>query len=127
MSLSEAERDARRILNLDTIPARLGDGNGSVYDLSNPGFYWLRKLEADGRLSKPFSLPINPLANIPVKDGLPVSIGYDLKGIQCIYQADNTAMLSANQNPYLLNPLDTALSVSYVPSSAVSTHVGGAA
>lgn len=109
MSLDSAIADARRSLNLDLIPARLGDGNGSVYDLSSPGYYFLRKLEADGRLSKPFSLPVNPLANIPVSDGTPVLIGYLPNGTQCIYSADQTAMLSSNTNPYLLNPLDTAV------------------
>lgn len=88
MSLDNAISEARRALNLDLIPARLGDGNGSVYDLSSPGYYFLRKLEADGRLSKPFSLPVNPLANIPVSDGTPVLIGYLPNGTQCIYSAD---------------------------------------
>jgi len=109
MSLETAEREARRVLNLDLIPARLGNGTGTVYDLANPGNYFLRKLEANGNLSQPFSLPINPLASIPPHDGLPVSIGYDLRGIQCIYSADNVSMQSANVSPLILNPLDTAV------------------
>lgn len=109
MSLELAISDARRAINRDLIPARLGNGSGTVYDLSNPGNYFLRKLEADGQLSQPFSLPVNPMASIPPIDGLPISIGFDTRGIQIIYQADNVSMLSANVSPLILNPLDTAV------------------
>ncbi len=109
MSLVEAEQLARRALNRDLLPARLGNGTGTVYDLSAPGNYFLRKLEADGALSQPFSLPVNPLASIPPIDGQAVDIGYDPRGIQCIWQANTASMLAANINPYILNPLDTAV------------------
>jgi len=109
MSLEQAIQEARRATNRDLIPARLGNGAGTVYDLTTPGNYYLRKLEADGNFSQPFSLPVNPLANIPPVDGLPVSIGYDLRGTQVIWQADNVAMVSANVSPLILNPLDTAV------------------
>ncbi len=109
MSLEGAIQDARRAINRDLLPARLGNGQGSVYDLSVPGNYFLRKLEADGALSQPFSLPINPLASIPPVDGMPVDIGYDPRGIQCIWQCNTASMLSANVSPLIVNPLDTAV------------------
>lgn len=120
MSLEQVIQEARRILNVDLIPARLGDGNGNVYDLNNIGNYYLRKLEANGGLSQPFSLPVNPLASIPPKDGLSVSIGYDLRGIQCIWQADVIGMQASNVNPLILNPLDTAV-YGKVSQSSIAT------
>lgn len=109
MSLELAILEARRAINRDLIPARLGNGTGTVYDLTTPGNYFLRKLEANGNFSQPFSLPVNPLASIPPVDGLPVSIGYDVRGTQVIWQADNVSMVSANVSPLILNPLDTAV------------------
>jgi hypothetical protein len=109
MSLDQAIQDARRVLNVDPVIARLGDGNGNVYDLSAPGSYWVRKIEANAKLSQPFSLPVNPLANIPVADGTAVLLGYDQFGTFCIYSANRVGMLSSNTNPYILNPLDTAV------------------
>lgn len=109
MSLDDAIRDARKLSNKDMYIARLGDGTGTVYDLTQPGNYWIRKQEAGGVLSKPLSLPVYPNANLPVKDGLSVRVGYDEDGIQCIIRASRTGLLSANISPYLLNPLDTAV------------------
>ncbi len=109
MSLEQAIQDARRAINRDLLPARLGNGTGTVYDLQNQGNYYLRKLEANGGLSQPFSLPLNPLANIPPVDGMPVDIGYDPRGVQCIWQCNTASMLSANVNPLILNPIDTAV------------------
>ncbi len=109
MSLEQAIQDARRILNVDPIIARLGDGNGNVYDLVFTGYYFCRKIESDNKLSKPFSLPLNPLASIPPRDGQPVILGYDSFGIFCIYSANRLGMISGNTNPLILNPLDTAV------------------
>ncbi len=109
MTLEQAIQDARRALNRDLLSGRLGNGTGTVYDIQNPGNYFVRKLESNGQLSQPFSLPVNPLANVPVRDGQAVSIGYDARGIQVIWQADTVSMLAANVSPLIINPLDTAV------------------
>ncbi len=109
MSLDQAIQEARRSINADPIVARLGYGDGNIYDLSTPGNYWVRKIEASGNLSQPISLPLNPLASIPVSDGISVLLGYDLYGIFCIYSANRLGMLSGNVSTLILNPLDTAV------------------
>ncbi len=109
MVAEETIQGARRVLNLDPIIARLGYGDGTVYDLQNTGYYWVRKTQSDGTLSRPFSLPLNPLASFPPKDGLPVVLGYDLFGNFCVYAANPVGMKAANVNPLILNPLDTAV------------------
>lgn len=110
MSLEGAIQDARKALNRDLIAARLGDnGQGNPYDLDTPGNYWVQKVEANGNLSQPISLPIYSNANIPPKAGLAVYIGYDEFGTQCIWRASRTGLLSADISPLILNPLDTAV------------------
>lgn len=109
MSLDDAIRAARRILNVDLLPARLGDGSGNVYDLTRPGNYYVRKIGSNGELSQRISLPLYPNANIPVREGTAVLIGYDENGKQCIYRANTSGLLSANVNPLSLNPLDPAV------------------
>jgi hypothetical protein len=109
MTLDTAIQDARKALNRDLLPARLGDGSGTVYDLTQPGNYWVRKVEANGGLSQAFSLPVYANANVPVSDGIAVLIGYDERGRMCIYRADAGGLLNANISPYILNPLDTSV------------------
>lgn len=110
MSLDQAITDARKALNRDLLPARLGDnGQGNPYDLDTPGNLWVQKIESNGGLSENVSLPVYPNANIPVKSGVPVELGYDERGTLCVYRANAAGLSSANINPLILNPLDTAV------------------
>lgn len=109
MSLDDAISNARQQLNIDTQLAYLGDGSGDPRDRVTIGNYFVRLVQADGRLSKAFSIPAHPNAKFPVVDGFAVRLGYDEDGDQVILGAYRPGVQSAGVNPLTLNPLDTVV------------------
>lgn len=120
MALDDAISDARKQLNLETQLAYLGNGSGDPRDRKNVGNYFVRIVQADGRLSSAVSMPAHPNAKFPVNDGFAVRLGYDEDGDQVIMGAYRPGVQSAGVNPLILNPLDTVVN-SIVVAAKFST------
>lgn len=103
-------RNARKRLNFDTESAEIGrgDGQGDPRDRTVKGNLYVRRILPDGGRSGPISLPVNPNANLDVREGFPVRLGYDSNGKYCILEADVITYRSTGGNALLLNPLDQA-------------------
>ncbi len=109
MSLDDAISNARQQLNIETQLAYLGNGSGDPRDRKQVGNYFVRIVQADGRLSAAISMPAHPNAKFPVNDNFAVRLGYDEDGEQVILGAYRPGVQSAGINPLTLNPLDTVV------------------
>lgn len=96
-------QNARKQLGLDRLPAILGDGSGQPR--TSEGFYWVRKIEADG-LAAAVKLPLAAGVSITVADGTPCQIGWNEDRQQVIYPASAQTLKASGVNPLTVNPLD---------------------
>lgn len=104
---------SRRRLGFDVQIGYLGKGDGDPRDPRTAGNLWVRFLMSDGLYSAAVSLPVDGNANIIILEGLPVDIGLNSSGQQCILRMDVEGLRLAGQSPLVLNPLDpTAHAVS---------------
>lgn len=95
-------RRFRRRYRIDNEILILGDGNGNVAD--GTGKYYVRRKEAEGRLSEPFALELERNANLPERDGLSVVVGLDDYDEEVIKGAYLKALRANGENPIILNP-----------------------
>lgn len=95
-------RRFRRRYQIDNDILNLGDGSGNTTD--GTGKYYVRRKEAEGRLSEPFALELQRNANLPERDGLSVVVGLDDFGEEVIKGAYLKALRANGENPIILNP-----------------------
>lgn len=100
-SLNKARRRSGREFRI----GYLGKGDGDPTDPRTPGNLWVRFQTSDA-YGAPVSLPVDPNANLIVSEGLPVQVGWNNEGRECILRADATGTLAAGRNPVELNPLN---------------------
>lgn len=95
-------RQFRRRYGIDNDILILGDGAGNTAD--GTGKYYVRRKEADGRLSEPIALELQRNAGLPERDGLSVVVGLDDYNEEVIKGAYLKALRANGENPIILNP-----------------------
>ena len=94
-------RQFRRRYGIDNDILILGDGSGNTAD--GTGKYYVRRKEAEGRLSEPFPLELQRNAALPERDGLSVVCGLDDYGEYVVKGAYAKALRANGENPIILN------------------------
>lgn len=105
-NLDKSIQKVQKRLNLKPRTGYLGNGSGEVRDRANPGRYHVRFLQANGSYAKSVSIPAIANANIPMKEGTPVDVGFDPTGNPVILGVNLIAQAATGDNPLHLNPLD---------------------
>ncbi len=103
----QVRRKIRQTLNLDKKRASLGDSNGAIYVPGKQGYVYVREKQADG-LGIRKEVRLHPNANIPIRVGLAVLLGYDDDNELCLMQSDFAGQVQQGSNPWANNPLDPA-------------------
>lgn len=105
--LDKAVSDHRKYNNKNLDIRWLGDGGVSsdprVRD--NSGRMWTRK-QSSGGWGLPVALALDTNANVPPHAGIPVEVGYDIKGEQCILRVYREGLVQTGTTPAITNPSD---------------------
>ena len=109
--LDRIRRDVQKKLNLTTDAGVLGDETGRINVPYKPGYVYVRTYQASG-FSAAKVVKLGPNVNLPMKPGIPVTLGFDYHQELCILTVDSNAMLTAGANPLSLNPFDPSMQFS---------------
>ena len=95
------KRRVRRVLNLDTRRAVLGDANGVVYEPGRVGYVRVTYPASDNNSTgRTFPTVVRLRVNIDTSDvGKPVIVGYDREGLPAVIDVDFTGSETSGRNP----------------------------
>lgn len=116
------KRRVRRVLNLDTRRAVLGDANGVVYEPGRVGYVRVTYPASDNNSTgRTFPTVVRLRVNIDTSDvGKPVIVGYDREGLPAVIDVDFTGSETSGRNPIgdvtTTNPLtNNTVDLNYSP------------
>lgn len=112
VDINTVARDVRKMLNLDPdsgiLGIQTGASAGQIHVPYKSGYVWVCERQASG-YSAPKAIRRHPNANIRMKPGIGVLMGYDEKGERCVLSEDFDAVAQSGETPAGSNPLDPAL------------------